>query len=83
MQITPIKRPQKKSDWMGLRVQATREAENRYILIPEGRLGRVTEVPHGKIEVTFDACPCCGVSPLMVYPAPYDGIEPVAGEAEK
>lgn len=59
------KAPKLQRDWWGCRVRLRRDVTTGAVIIPAGRVGTVSNVGGGIININFDACQCCKVSPRL------------------
>lgn len=62
---THVAAPKRKMDWRRHRIVSTGEFETSQAKVPAGRTGRIERVGAGKIWIIFDACSCCGMSPVV------------------
>jgi hypothetical protein len=65
--LVVVKAPTRQLDWKGHRVRAAPEIVTGALVIPVGAVGTVTWASNGQIQVTFDACSCCGVAARLQW----------------
>lgn len=58
--------PRKVSDWEGARCRSKQPLENGLATIPAGTDLTVSGVSGGRLSLSGDPCPCCGVSVRVV-----------------
>lgn len=78
MQVIP--HPKLKRDYRGRTVRTTRELTNGYVSIPKGAVATVTgQSPRGS-TLTFNACSCCTMRPIIsrIAAGDIEFIDPLA-----